>query len=466
MADSGPAGIVHGSSSEGPLSIHGRSAKARRASSHLRGIVPPAPCRTARFWSVPLVTQEDPFAALGKKPRRWWIAPLIVLVLLGVVAGVVARRHAKPAPAQYISERVTLGDIEESVEATGTIQPLLQVQVGAQVSGRLNRVLVDYNSRVHAGELVAEIDPTPFRAAVDQARAALQSSRASLAHARAAEALARIQFNRNDVLIARHLIAQADLDQTQGALAVAVADIAVAEAEVSRNEANLSTANTNLAYSRIYAPIDGVVIQRSIDPGQTVAASFQAPVLFIIANDLSRMQILANIDEADVGKLAERLAADARVDAFPGEVFHGTVSQIRYGSVTSAGVVTYPAVVDLANPDLKLRPGMTATITVVTQRHSGVLRVPNAALRYRPGAGGNSVHAQSGRAPRGLSETEGHGTLYVVHGGRAVRVPVTVGISDGYLTEVSGGGLRVNDAVVLDDTGVTASGRPQQHRLF
>src|SRR5581483_5658284 len=155
---------------------------------------------------------------------------------------------------------------------------------------------------------------------------------------------------------------------------------------------------------------------------------FQAPVLFIIANDLTRMQILANIDEADVGKLREHLAASARVDAFPGETFRGAVSQIRFGSVTSAGVVTYPAVVDVQNPDLKLRPGMTATIVVTTQRHAGVLRVPNAALRYRPGTSGGPPRPTSGRPPRSAGTTGGTGTVYVVRQGHATRVPVRVGI--------------------------------------
>ncbi|MFO0651012.1 MAG: efflux RND transporter periplasmic adaptor subunit [Polyangiales bacterium] len=411
---------------------------------------------------------QDPFEDLGKPRGGRWRWVLFALVVVALVGYAVVKQRQKPKTIQYVTAAATLGDVQETVETSGTVQPLVQVQVGSQVSGRIARVLVDFNHRVRAGQLLAEIDPTPFRASVAQARAQVMSAEAQLQRARANEQLAATNLHRAEDLRARGLNAQSDVDQARGTHAVSRADVAVATAEIARARASLQSVETNLANTRIVSPIDGVVIQRSIDEGQTVAASFQAPVLFLLAGDLTRMRIMANIDEADIAKLREHLQAEARVDAFQGEVFRGEVTEVRFGSTTTSGVVTYPAVVTVDNPALKLRPGMTATITVTSNRHQGVLRVPNAALRYEPGA--LAEGADAGVRPRRARDEERgdggteapvrRGAVYVLENGAPRRVRVRIGLVDEALTEVSGEGLSERSQVIVDEIDTTpASGR-------
>ncbi len=240
------------------------------------------------------------------------------------------------------------------------------------------------------------------------------------------------------------LNAQADVDQAAAQREMAEASVNLATAQVAQARASLRSARTSLAFTRIEAPIDGVVATRAVDPGQTVAASFQTPTLFVIANDLAQMRVMADVDEANIGRPREGMGAVARVDAFPRETFRGEVSQLRITPTSTSGVVTYATVIALANPELKLRPGMTATITIVTQRRPGALCVPNAALRYWP-------PAAEARRPS-VEPPPGAGVVYVLRGGRAVAVPVAVGVTNGVATEVSGAGLRVGEEVVLDDT--------------
>ncbi len=334
---------------------------------------------------------QDPFSKLSKSRRSTWIV-LLVLALVGFGAGAWwYKKRQTPTGPRYITVAVSRGDVTEVVETSGTVQPVVQVQVGSQLSGRIAQVLVDFNDRVTRGQLLAEIDPTPFRATHAQARAAVQAAEAQLARARVNVRTQRVNLDRALALRAQELNAPADVDTVRGQHDLAVADVAVSTAEVARQRANLQTAVNNLGFTRITSPIDGVVITRSIDAGQTVAASFQSPTLFVLAADLTQMQIVANVDEADVSRLHTDQVALARVDAFQGRTFRGRVSEVRYGAVTTAGVVTYPAVITVANPDMELRPGMTATVTVVSARHPNVLRVPNAALRYVPGNGNAAV---------------------------------------------------------------------------
>lgn len=427
-------------------------------------------------------TEPDPFDDLGHKRRWGWLWILVVLAAVGVGVGLYVRNARKPTAPRYLTARVTRGDIVEKIEATGTVQPITQVQVSSQVSGRVRAIHVDFNSHVHSGDLLAELDPEPFEAAVGVARAALASATAGLTRARVEVALQERNLTRAQEMRSRNLNAQSDVDAVLAARDASRAQVAVSQAEVARARAQVDQAETNRRYARIYAPIDGVVITRAVDQGQTVAASFQAPVLFLIANDLARMQILADIDEADVGRLHEGLSVDARVEAYPGERFRGTLRSLRYGSTNTAGVVTYPAVIEVVNEELKLRPGMTATVTVVTNRRTGVLRVPNAALRFRPSSpsGGPSAGAWRGRGgsgasagvePSASSEEEPSasagprsGRLFVLRNGQAARVRVRIGATDGTYTEVEGEGLDVDTEVIteqLEDTprsGASASG--------
>jgi HlyD family secretion protein len=407
-----------------------------------------------------VLVSKDPFVDLGKtRPRRWpWL--LVLVVALGGGGYYWKQKTAAPTGPRYLTGEITQGDVREAVETTGTVQPMVLVQVGSQVSGRIIRVLVDFNASVRAGQLLAEIDPTPFQATVAQARASVLSAEASLQRARVTEQLSTQNLARARALRERNLNAQADLDAAVAQHDLTLAEIAVARAEGARARATLQTAQTNLSFTRIVAPIDGVVIQRSVDEGQTVAASLQAPVLFQIANDLRHMRIVANVDEADVARLRQGMGATARVDAFPRETFQGRVAEVRFGATTTAGVVTYPAVIEVANPDLKLRPGMTATVNVVSAEHRNVLRVPNAALRYRPaGRGGDA-----GVRRQAETDREGRGRVFVLREGRPSRVPVEVGLADEMFTEVRGEGLAAGAQVITEETEAASAERRAQGR--
>lgn len=427
-------------------------------------------------------------ASLGRlraKRRPWWI--LAVLALVAVAAGVAVvtvRRKAATAVPRYLTAPITRGDLTETVRATGTVRPVLEVQVGAQISGRVTRVAVDFNSRVRQGDLLAELDPTPYRAQEAQARASLASARAVLVQRRADLTLAERNLERATALRAQGLNAQADVDAAQATRDASRATVGVASAQIQQATATLEVARTNLTYTRILAPIDGIVATRSVDPGQTVAASLQTPTLFIIVNDLTQMRVIANVDEANIGKLSEGMEASARVDAFPRDEFRGTVRELRITPTTTSGVVTYQAVIDVANPQSRLRPGMTATVTAVTSHHPGVLRVPNAALRYRPSAvagadagtdtgtgpglrarawgdagrggdGGVAPGRGGGRGARGGAGDRGG--VYLLRGTSAVRVPVRVGLTDGIYTEVTAPELSEGALVVVDETDATGA---------
>jgi len=317
---------------------------------------------------------------------KWLRRLLIVLGVIGLLAGIGLWRvkTRPPPPAKYVTSQTSRGDVLETVQSTGQVKPTTEVQVGAQVSGRITNVYVDFNSRVKAGDVLAEIDPTLFGAQIDSTQAQAAVARANVTRADASLTTAKQRVARAKKLVAEGIGSQADLDTAQGAYEVALAELAASKAQVAQIGAQLKSSKTNLDYTRIYSPIDGIVINRAIDPGQTVAASFQAPVLFVIAQDLSKMRVLADIDEADVGRLKEGMAAKISVDAFPGESFKGSVSQVRYSPVSQSGVVTYAAVIQVDNADLKLRPGMTATVTITSSEAKDVIRIPNAALRYKP----------------------------------------------------------------------------------
>src|ERR1019366_5203424 len=274
----------------------------------------------------------------------------------------------------------------------------LQVNVGAQVNGRVTQVLVDFNSVVKKGDVLAEIDPLIYGTQVSaqvanlsSQRAQLMQAKASMASMRAQVETARVALDRTQRLYASNLAAKSDLDTAQGnydslkaQYDAASANVDSQTASLGAGAAQLNASRANLGYTKIYAPVDGVVVTRGTDPGAMVVASFQAPVLFVIAEDLHKMKVLADVDEADVGKITEGMDADCVVDAFPGEVFHGKVSQIRYSANNVAGVVTYPGVVEVDNPEEKLHPGMTSTITVRTHEPHGILRIPTAPPRYKP----------------------------------------------------------------------------------
>ncbi len=324
---------------------------------------------------------------LARQGARRWVRRLAwLLAVAAVVVGVALYRRSKEPPpqARFRSQALEIRDVVEQVESTGKLKPVTEVQVGAQVSGRVAGVHVDFNSRVKKGDLLAEIDSQLFGSQVGQVTGQLQAAKASLQSATARRAATKTELTRMQQLAREGLATQIELDQAQSAADIAEAEVLAANATIDGLKAQLTSARTTLGYTKIYSPIDGVVITRAVEPGQTVAASFSAPVLFVIAEDLAQMQVLADIDEADVGKLAEGMAAKVTVDAFAGEHFEGKVTQIRYSPNEIQGVVTYSAVIDVSNPELKLRPGMTATVAITTRRAEGALAAPNAALRFKP----------------------------------------------------------------------------------
>jgi HlyD family secretion protein len=373
-----------------------------------------------------------------------WIAPaaLGVVILIGLL-GWRQLAAARPAAPGLEIAPVDRGSIVARVTATGTLSALVTVQVGSQVSGRIAALHADFNSTVRRGQLLARIDPQLFEAAVEQARASWVAARGNLAKSRAQAADAARQSARAGQLAERQLVAQADAETAQAAAAAADAQVEASEGTVAQARAALRQAEVSLAYTRIVSPTSGLVISRSVDVGQTVAASLQAPTLFTIAEDLAKMQVDTSVGEADVGRLRAGMPAAFTVDAYPGEVFRGTVRQIRNAPTTVQNVVTYDAVVDVANPELKLKPGMTANVTFVHAQRDGVLRVPNAALRFKPPEG-TPAFASPGAAPPGTR------LVWAVRAGRPAAVHLRLGLSDGSLTEVADGDLRAGDEVVTD----------------
>lgn len=409
------------------------------------------------------------------KKRAATLAAVAGALLLAVVGWRVARRPAAPSYETVAADR---GPIVARVTASGTLSALVTVQVGSQVSGRIQSILVDYNSRVKRGQVIARIDPQLFEAAVEQARANLMAAEGNLLRAKAQAADAERQAARARALADQKLVAVADAETAESTAEAARASVAAAEGTVAQARAALNQARVNLGYTAIVSPTDGVVISRNVDVGQTVAASLQVATLFVIAEDLARMQVNTSVSEADVGKLSEGMPATFTVDAFPGERFHGKVRQVRNAATTVQNVVTYDAVIDVANEELKLRPGMTATVTFVWAERKDALRVPNAALRFRPpqellaasrsgaggGAGGAAAAATGPERGRGAGEGANRRTVWVLRGGRPEPVPVTVGITDGSFTEVLEGALSPGDACVVDVDGGDKAGAGNSRR--
>src|SRR5437867_5384316 len=305
----------------------------------------------------------------GRSRRVKWLViwAFLAVLVLGLVWYFISD-HSEPP--QYQTSAVTRGDMTQTVTANGTLNPVVNIQVGSQISGNIQKLFADFNSLVKSNQIVAQLDPATFQASVHQAEG-------DLANAKAALELAQVNARRSADLFKNNLIPQSDNEK-------AVADLHQAEAQVKIKEAALERAQVDLTRCTIYAPVDGIVISRNVDVGQTVAASMNAPTLFVIANDLSKMQIDANVSEADVGAIEEKQTASFTVDAFPSRTFEGQVTQIRNSPITVQNVVTYDTVIAVNNPDLKLKPGMTATVSITTAQKSGVVKVPNAALRFRP----------------------------------------------------------------------------------
>lgn len=354
---------------------------------------------------------------------------------------------------RYLTIPVSRDTITQHVTATGIINPVINVQVGSQISGNIKDLFADFNSSVKAGQIVAQLDPAVYQAVVAQQEGEVANANANLE-------LARQTAKRRQELFNRAAASQADLDS-------AVAELAQAEAQLKIRNANLQKAKVDLDRCTIYSPIDGTVITRNVDVGQTVAASMSAPVLFTIANDLTKMQINAAVAEADVGAVAEDQNVDFTVDAFPYLTFHGKVEQVRNAATTLNNVVTYDVIISVDNAELKLKPGMTANVAIIVAQARDTLRVPNAALRYRPAANNESPPGTGGgpssRGPRGGNRSAPSNslerTVYLLKNNSPVPQTIQTGISDGVHTAVTSG-LSENDAVITGQTGGEAP-RPE-----
>jgi HlyD family secretion protein len=371
------------------------------------------------------------------------IASVIVIVLAAAAFMIFG---GKGDEIKFRTEKVTRGDITMSVTATGTMNAVTTVLVGTQVSGTIKNIYVDYNSPVKKGQLIAQIDPSTFQAQVSQARANVLSAKANLDKAEATLVDSKRTMERYKELFAKDLVAKSDFDTADTNYETAKASVSAARSQVAQTAAALEFAETNLRYTKILSPVDGVVISRNVDVGQTVAASFQTPTLFTIAQDLTKMQIDTSVDESDIGKVKVGQDVDFAVDAYPETTFKGKVWQVRNAPITVENVVTYDVVVQVPNPDLKLKPGMTANVSIIVATEKDVLKIPNAALRFKlPGKGLRSPE----RKPEESSEKKGTG-VWILQNGQPRRIPVSLGISDGTYTGLVSGDIREGQELIVE----------------
>jgi HlyD family secretion protein len=373
-----------------------------------------------------------------RRGRRWW--PVVAAIaIVGLAAGAYALRQHRTTAPQFVTDSVRQGALLVTVTATGTLQPTNQVDVGSEVSGIIDRVLVDFNATVKAGQILAELDTQQLDARVASANAALAVAQASLMQAQATVTETAARAARSRDLASKNIASQQSLETDDAAAQRAVAAVASAKAQVTSAQASLKDAETARAKAAIRSPIDGMVIAREVDPGQTVAATFQTPVLFKVAEDLRRMELHLDIDESDIGQVHAGQHAEFRVDAYPGKSFEAEITSVRFNPRTVNNVVTYETVLSVANPDLLLRPGMTATADVLIAQKDNVLLVPNRALRFLPPEQA-AEHASTQGAPR----------VWVERGGGPSPVAVTTGLTNGDVTEIEPGPLGSGARVIVD----------------
>jgi HlyD family secretion protein len=363
-------------------------------------------------------------------------------------------RETDTAPA-FVSAPVTRGAIVDAIGATGALQAVTSVQVGTQVSGTIESLGADFNSIVKRGQILARLDRALFQTQVEQNRANLVRAEADVERLGVALEDARTKLTRAEALADRQLLPQSELDAAAVAVRSAEAQVRSAEAQVSQARAVLRQSEVNLENTVITAPIDGIVLARSVDVGQTVAASMQAPTLFVLAGNLNRMQVLANVDESDIGRIAKGQAVTFTVDAHPTRTFEGTVAQIRLQPQTVQNVVSYAVLIDAPNPDLALKPGMTANVTIEVARTDDVLRVPSAALRFRPGSVDLSGETRRTDLPSPPADQ-----IWRSQGGELTPVPVKPGLTDGQFTEIVEGSLAEGDTVAVRQATPEQGGRP------
>lgn len=366
-------------------------------------------------------------ALFNKRRLKQLMMAIAVLVLVVIVF---AGMRGKGSGPEYRTEPLTRGDITATVTATGSLNAVTTVLVGTQVSGTIRNLYADFNSKVKKGQVIAQIDPDMFEAQAAQAKANVMKAEAEMRDAERT-------FKRNQELFSRNLVPRSDLDAAE-------TKYDSGRAQFEQAKAALRLADTNVRYTRIISPVDGVVISRNVDVGQTVAASFQTPTLFTIAQDLTKMQVDTNVAESDIGVINLGQDVEFTVDAYPDVTFKGKVSQIRRAPITVQNVVTYNVVILVGNRDLKLMPGMTANVSIITATKQGVLKIPNAALRFRP-----TDRASEKQQQTAASEKKGPG-IWILENGKPKRVGLALGISDGAYTEVVSGDPGEGQSVIVE----------------
>lgn len=378
-----------------------------------------------------------------------------IIVLAGII-GVLASWYFRTdgQATAYLTHKLAKGDIVEKITASGTINPISTVNIGTQVSGTISEIYVDYNSEVKKDQLLARIDPALFEATVGQRRAALNVSKAEVQVAENEVDYAKKQLGRIKKLNASRYSADKELDLSEKEYNNAVAQVALKKAQVEQAQAALDAAETELRYTKIISPVDGIVVSKEVEVGQTVAASFQTPTLFNVAEDLTKMQIEASVVEADIAKVKNGQVVEFSVDSFPDEVFYGKVMQVRNEAINTSNVVTYEVIIEVDNADLKLKPGMTANVEIITAEKKGILLVPNKALRF-------FVTDDNGKTKRYKDKG-----IWTLDDGQPSRIVIKTGVADEDFTEITGENLREGMEIITDEAAsLPAGGRAMRMRM-
>ena len=416
---------------------------------------PARPETTKPFVLVPKSPRPQP--AKSRAGRRWTIAGLLTLVLIAA-AGATWWYAGSGGTVSYTTVAVGRGNVTRTVTATGTVNPVLTIIVGSYVSGVIQDIHCDYNTEVKKGQVCAKIDPRPYQSVVNQNEANLDQAKAQLEKDKATLAYAGQVYERNAKLAATNAVSKDALDNARSALDQAKAQIGVDQATIEQRQAQLEAAQVNLGYTDIVSPVDGTGVSRNVTIGQTVAASFQTPTLFLIATNLKEMQVDTNVSESDIGNIKVGNKALFTVDAFPNRTFEGKVTQVRQSPQNVQNVVTYDVVVSVDNPNLLLKPGMTAANRIVTAERDNVLRVPSQALRYSPAGLAGATRDQRGGVARPGANGTRPGQVYVLRDGKPVAVPVIAGLDDDSFTEIVKGDLQAGDKVITTERrGVSSS---------
>jgi HlyD family secretion protein len=417
---------------------------------------------------VKLVPPVHPAPARARLPKSWIVGGLAALAAVAAI-GIAWWSLGSGATVRYTTAPVTRGAVTRAVVATGTVNPVLTIIVGSYVSGVIQSLNCDYNTQVKEGQICAQIDPRPYQTVVDQNKANLAVAQAQIEKDKASLDYAQLNYDRNARLAQTNAVSKDALDVAKSTLDQAHAQIGVDEATIEQRQAQLEAAQVNLGYTDIVSPVNGTVVSRNVTVGQTVAASFQTPTLFLIATDLTKMQVDTNVSESDIGDIKEGDKGYFTVDAFPKRTFEGAVTQVRQSPQNIQNVVTYDVVVGVNNTDLALKPGMTAASRIVTEERADVLRVPSQALRYAPAAT-RPAAARGGTSPAAKSATPADankGAVWVLRDGKPARVSVVFGLDDDTHAEIVQGDVKPGDRVIINEqrrsanAAAAASGVPR-----